>query len=125
MEAEPQIRAESRQLVPGGFRLGPSQIVGIVEDLAVEVGQAHRVAVRDAQSADTGRGQVVEDGGTQASGPHDQDPGGGQPPLSLDADPGQAQLALVPDKIFGDPFDGSPPPRGFHASRRYRAGPSS
>ena len=47
---------------PGGFRLGPANVLGAVDDLALEVGQFDGVEIHDAEPADARSGEVHRDG---------------------------------------------------------------
>ena len=48
-------------IVQGGLQLGPPDIGGVVQNLALEVGKVHNVEVHDADGAHPSKGQV--DGG--------------------------------------------------------------
>ena len=78
----------------GGLGLGPADVRGAVEDLALEVGEIHRVEIHDAELADAGGGEIHGDGRAEPARADAQDAGGSEfsfgPPARLRAESGAA-----------------------------------
>ena len=70
------------------LRLGPADIRRAVEDLALEVGEVHRVEVHDAEPADAGGRQIHRDGRAESAGADAEHAGGANFLLALQPDLG-------------------------------------
>src|SRR5258707_11520027 len=81
----------AERLAPGR-NLGSSYRFGGVKDLALQVGEVHRVAVGESDRSDPCRGEVQRRGGTEPSRAYDQRRGREQLLLPLDADPGEENI---------------------------------
>ena len=79
----------------GRQRLRATDVGHAVDDLALEVGLVDLVELRDAERADTGRGEVEQGGRAQAAGTDDQHLGVLQPLLPAHAHVGDDQVAAV------------------------------
>ena len=80
----------------GRFHLGRADVGGAVQDLALQVGEIHRVGVGDAEHAHSGRRQVQGRRRSQSAGADDQDLGPPDAQLPCDADLGQQDMPAVP-----------------------------
>ena len=65
----------SSQAVGGPLHLGGAVVAGAIEDLALEIGEADDVGVRQADHPHPGRRQVHGRRRAQAAGADDQNPG--------------------------------------------------
>ena len=75
--------------------LGPSDVGGREQDLALQVGQLHHVVVDDADATDAGCREVEQHRRAQAAGAHDQRGAGAQGVLAALADLLEDELAVV------------------------------
>jgi len=94
------IRVQFTQGVTRGFNLGPAEVAFPVQDLALQVGQFHRVVVGNDNMPDAGAGQVHGGRGTQAAGTDDQDTRVEQRLLSGGIDLRQQYLAAVAEQLL-------------------------
>jgi hypothetical protein len=72
-----------------------------VENLALKVGQIHRVAVHQAQAPNSGRGEIQQGGRADASGPHHQNPAGAPASLSFPTHLGQEGVPGIALGLLG------------------------
>ena len=86
--------------------LRSSDALGVVHDLALEIVEAHPVAVDDADLADARGGQIKNERRAEPAGADHQHARGFQLLLALAADLLQHQLALVALDLFGSEHDG-------------------
>ena len=89
------VRIEAADGFPGGLGFGPADIRGAVENLALEVGEVHRVEVDDAEFADARGGQIHRDGRPEPACPEAQHAGGANFLLALQPHFGQTQVPRV------------------------------
>ncbi len=71
-----------------------------MDDLPLQVGERHRVVVDDAERADTGGGEILDDRRAEAAGAHDQDARALQLLLARAADIAQHDMARVAFDFF-------------------------
>jgi hypothetical protein len=95
MEDDFDVRIEAVDGFPGRLGLGPAKIGGAVDDLALQVGEFHRVEIEDAEFADAGGGQIHGDGRAEPARPDAEHAGGANFPLALQPDFGQTQMPRV------------------------------
>ncbi|MEI2826838.1 MAG: hypothetical protein V9F04_10800 [Dermatophilaceae bacterium] len=95
MRDDTHIGGEAADRVPGRERLGPADVDGAMERLAVEIGLLDQIVVDNAHSADPGSREVGDHRRSQPTGSHDEDRGGSEPGLPLRPDLGQGDLARV------------------------------
>jgi len=99
MGADLDLGVEVAQGASGRFHLGLAHPVGVVEDLALQVGDLDPVAVDQGDGADPGGGEVEGGGGPEAAGSDDGDLGGEQAAESgaaAIAYPAEAQPRIPP-----------------------------
>jgi hypothetical protein len=89
------MRIEGGELALRRRHLGGVDVGGGEQHLALQVGQRDRVRVDEADGPDPGGGQIEGGGRSEAAGPDDQHPGGGQGLLPRAADLAQHQVAGV------------------------------
>ena len=109
MQDDPNIRIARGDGASGGLEFGPSDALRGVDDLTVQIGQLNRVAVRNADRADTRTGEVQQGGGAECAGADDQNTGVTQSLLSARTEFRQQKLAgvaieLIAGKIHHDGF---------------------
>ena len=95
MQDDLDARVEAVDGFRGGLGLGPADIRGAVEDLALEVGEVHGVEVHDAELADAGGGEIHRDGRAEPARSDAEHAGGANFPLALQPDFGQTQMPRV------------------------------
>jgi hypothetical protein len=78
MRFEADMGIQRAQAGDGGLNLGPADVGGGVQDLALEIGDLHDVGIDEAQQADAGGGEIEERGGTEAAAADDQDAAGAE-----------------------------------------------
>ena len=93
-------RIDQRQRVPPRAGLGPAHVPGVMQHLALQVGEIHRVAVAQHQGADAGCGQVQGRRRAQAAGTHDQGPGSQKLLLAFDAQLVEQDMAAVTQELL-------------------------
>ena len=81
-----------------GFGLGHADGVGAMQYLSLQIGDVDRVAIRQHQRADAGRGKV-QGGGTQTAGTYDQRTRLDDVFLPFDADLRQQDVATVAQQL--------------------------
>ena len=74
--------------------------VGAVEDLALQVGEVDFVGVRDGQARDAGGSEIERRRAAEAAGTDDENSGGTQPLLPLDADLVEEDVPGIPEKLL-------------------------
>ena len=74
---------------------GASDVIGAVNNLALQIGKIDRVKIDDANFADAGRGQVHGDGGAEAARADADDAGGANFFLPGQSDFRQNQMARI------------------------------
>ena len=89
------VRVEAADGVRGGLGLGPANVRGAVDDLALEVGEVHRVEIHDAEFADARGGQVHRDGRAEPARADAEHAGGANFLLALQPHFGQNQMPRV------------------------------
>ncbi len=80
------VGVEGNELLLGGVEFGLSDVVGGVEDLALEVGVVDGVELDEAEGSDAGGGEVEGDGAAEAAGADDEDFGVEEFELPFEAD---------------------------------------
>ena len=88
-------------VVQGGLDFGASDVGGVVEDLALEVGEFHHIKINDAEFAHAGQGQVHGRGGAEPAGADDEGAGGHHPALAGAADVLHDDVPAVAFDLFG------------------------
>ncbi len=78
-----------------------------MDDLALEIVEAHSVVVDDADGADTGRGKIHNERRAEAAGADHENARGFQALLAFAADLLQHQMALVAFDLVRGEHDGS------------------
>ena len=123
MRLDGDVRVEAGERAGGALGLRPADLGGGVQDLALEVGEADRVVVDDAEGADAGGGEVEERRAAEAAGPDDEHAGGAEALLAGAADLVQHDVAGVAGELVrGEghppvPVEPKPPaPRALAAS---------
>ena len=118
------MRVQSTDRVGRALGLRPADVVGPVQDLAVQVGQRDHVVVDDPERPDARAGQILQRRRAEAARPHDEDPRRLQPGLSRAADAVQHDLAGIAFDFFARKGHGPKSTRlaaAREASRRERA----
>ena len=85
----------------GGERLGAADVVVLVEDLALEVGDIHGVEVHDADGSHACEREVYGDRRAEPAGAHDEDFGRQQFALPNAADLGHDYVPAVALHLIG------------------------
>ena len=93
------LRIERRQRRQPGSRLVEADSTGVVQDLALQVGEIDRVAVDQCQPADARRSQVHRCGRAEPAGADDQRRGGADARLPFDADLLQQDVARIAQQL--------------------------
>ena len=101
------MRVEALDRRSRALGLRPSDALGVVHDLALEIVEAHAVAVDDADFADAGGGKIEDERRAEPAGADHEHARGFQLLLALAADLLQHQLALVALDLFRGEHDGS------------------
>ena len=74
MRLHDDMRIEARDGVLRAFDLGPADVLRRVDHLALQVGQRNGVVVDDAERADAGRGEILQQRRAEAAGADDENP---------------------------------------------------
>ena len=93
------VRVEAGERAGGALGLGRADLGGGVQHLALQVGEADRVVVDDAEGADAGGGEVEERRAAEAAGADDEHAGGLQALLAGAADLVQHDVAGVAGEL--------------------------
>ncbi len=101
MELETHVRIQCRQPAGGGFDLGLADGGTIIKDLSLEVVFLDRIQVGQAEPADSGRRKVQRGRAAEPAQAHDQHARRRQPPLALQPDARQRQVAPVAGEFRG------------------------
>src|SRR5207247_1662202 len=97
-DVDPRIDAFDGLL--GGFSFVAPDVLGAVDDLALEVGAIDRVEIDQPETADARSGQVHGDGRTEPASADAQDAAGTDFLLARQADLGQDQMSRVTAYLF-------------------------
>lgn len=92
---------EIAEAAEDGVDAGLAEVVGGLEELAVEVGGFEGAAVGEDEAADTGGGEFESDETTEAADAGDEDGGGFKFALAVFADTGDPHLPLVAGVVIG------------------------
>ena len=104
VQANRDERVDPKDGVARALRLGPADIGGAVDDLALQVGLVDGVEVDDAQRADTGSGQIQQRRRTQPAGADHQHASILQPLLPEDPDLRDDQVTAVAGNLVAGEF---------------------
>ena len=107
MRLDGDVRVEAGERAGGARGLRPADLGGGVEDLALEVGEADRVVVDDAEGADARGGEVEERRAAEAPCPDHEHAGGAEALLAGAADLVQHDVAGVAGELVR--VEGHPP----------------
>ena len=94
------LRIQRAQIRARRIDLAFADILGSVEDLALQVGEIDRVRVGERDAAETGGGEIERCGAAEAAGADDQRMRRAQPLLSLDPDLGEKDVAAVAEELL-------------------------
>ncbi len=95
VQAHLDVRVEPLEGVPGRVGLGPADVAGAVDDLALEVGKVHRIEIHQAELADARRRKVKGHGRTEPADPDAEHAGRANFLLPLQPDFGQDEVTRV------------------------------
>jgi len=95
VQADVEAGVEGQEFFSGTLDLGSAHVGGVVEDLALEVGDVDHVEVDQADRADARGGQVEGQWRTQAPRADAEDARGLEPPLARHRHLGHDQVAGV------------------------------
>ena len=95
------VRVEAGERAGGALGLRPADLVGRVQDLALQVGEADPVVVDDGEGADAGGGEVEERRAAKAAGADNEHARGLEALLTGAADLVQHDVAGVAGELFG------------------------
>ena len=92
-------RIERRKPFRRDLCLGPADVLGREQDLALKVGELDHIVVDDAHAAHAGRDDVVQDRRPEPTGANDQHGALAQLVLAALADVLEHELAVVPQAL--------------------------
>ena len=99
LDAHMGIEAAERR--HGALHLGPADVLGGMDDLALQVGQRHRIVVDHAERADAGRREIEQHRRAQPAGPDHQHPRALERRLAGAADLAQHEMAGIALDLVG------------------------
>ena len=89
------VRIDAGEGVPSRFGLGPADVPGAMNDLALQVREVHHIEIHQAEFADARRRQVEGNWRAEAAGPDAEHAGRANFLLALEADLGQNEVARI------------------------------
>src|SRR6266540_3002154 len=99
VQGDLDVGVDLTDLVAGALQLGPADVGGAVDDLALQVGGVDLIEVHQADVAYSGRGQVHRVGRAEAAGADQQDVGLLQPLLAVHGHVGNDEMARVAEDL--------------------------
>ena len=94
------IRIDGNHLLLGAFHLRGVQVLGLVDDLALQVAEVNHIGIHDTDMSHASRSEVEGNWGTQASGTNDEHLGIEELFLSLEAYILKEDVAAVSFYLF-------------------------
>ena len=94
------IRIDGNHLLLGAFHLRGVQVLGLVNDLSLQVAEVNHIGIHDTDMSHASRSEVEGNWRTQASGTNDEHPGIEELFLSLEAYILKEDVAAVSFYLF-------------------------
>ncbi len=95
VQVELHLGVDGLEPVAGRLQLGPADVGGAVQHLALQVAEIDHVEIDQADAADAGGGEVQAQRRAEAAGADEQDAGGLEPLLPVHADFGHDEVPAV------------------------------